>query len=161
MPSSLERQWQLLLALTARQAGVPLSELAREHEVAERTIRRDLLLLRKVGFPVAEERTDHGKKLWRVSDDRRSPPLPFSWDEAIALYLAGRFLEPFAGTYVWTAAQRAFRGLRTAAPLTPPRRRRHGPAGCPFGARCDRQDTSYRRLDGRPPTSVPALIPAA
>ena len=37
----------------------------------------------------------------------------FAFDEAIALYLGRRFLEPLAGTVFWEAAQRAFKKIRT------------------------------------------------
>jgi len=43
---------------------------------------------------------------------RTQPGLTFTFDEAMALYLGRRFLEPLAGTLFWEAAQRAFRKIR-------------------------------------------------
>ena len=40
------------------------------------------------------------------------PPLSFRYDEALALYLGRKFLEPLAGTLFWDAAQRAFQKIR-------------------------------------------------
>ena len=38
--------------------------------------------------------------------------MSFTWDEAIALFLARRHLEPLAGTHLWESAQPAFRKIR-------------------------------------------------
>ena len=38
--------------------------------------------------------------------------LTFAFDEALALYLGRRFLDPLAGTMFWEASQRAFRKIR-------------------------------------------------
>jgi proteasome accessory factor B len=40
------------------------------------------------------------------------PELTFAFDEALALYLGRRFFEPLAGTYLWDAAQSAFRKVQ-------------------------------------------------
>jgi proteasome accessory factor B len=38
--------------------------------------------------------------------------MSFAFDEALALFLGRRFLEPLAGTYLWEAAQQAFKKVR-------------------------------------------------
>ncbi len=78
-----------------------LREMAAEHGVTERTIYRDLATLQHVGFPLEERESDHGRKHWRLGNASSSPPLSFTWDEAIALFLARRHLEPLAGTQLW------------------------------------------------------------
>ncbi len=108
----LVRQWLLLRALSARRNGLTVREMADESGVGLRTIRRDLELLRQLGFPLAEETSTHGRKHWRLGSDTQSPPLHFTWDEAIALYLGRRHLEPLAGTQFWTSAQSSFRKIR-------------------------------------------------
>jgi len=55
---------------------------------------------------------DHGGKKWRIEVGGNQPGLSFAFDEALALHLGRRFLEPLAGTLFWEAAQRAFRKIR-------------------------------------------------
>ncbi len=81
-------------------------------EVHEKTIRRDLRLFKQIGFPVDEEPGPRGRKAWRMQGAPGFPEIGFRFDEALALYLGRRFLEPLAGTPVWEAAQSAFRKVR-------------------------------------------------
>jgi proteasome accessory factor B len=108
------RQWLVLRQLGARRLGVGVQELARDLGVNEKTIRRDLVTLASVGFPLAETTVEHGRKLWRLADGAAVPGLSFALDEALALYLGRRLLEPLAGTFFWQAAQNAFRKIRAS-----------------------------------------------
>jgi predicted DNA-binding transcriptional regulator YafY len=58
------RQWELLQALQSGPKA--LSELAAAHNVAGRTIRRDLEALSIVGFPVYTERHSDGITRWHL-----------------------------------------------------------------------------------------------
>ena len=51
---ALVRQWRLLRQLSARPEGLSLRELAREVEVSQKTIHRDLQLFQRAGFPLHE-----------------------------------------------------------------------------------------------------------
>lgn len=106
--TGLERQWRLLRILGARHLGATIRELAQESGVSEKTIRRDLQTFAKVGFQLQEEKQAHGRKAWKLVVSGDTPSLSFNIDEALALYLGRRFLDPLAGTYVGDAAQRAF-----------------------------------------------------
>lgn len=108
----LVRQWLLIKTLSARHFGATVQSLARELRVTDKTIRRDLATILAVGFPLEETIGGHGQKTWRISPGGNSPELHFSFDEALALYLGRRFLEPLAGTYLWEAAQNAFKKVR-------------------------------------------------
>jgi len=77
-----------------------------------KTIRRDLETFQQVGFPLQETVVEFGRKRWRLDPAKSGPGLSFALDEAIALYLARRLLEPLAGTPFWDAAQRAFKKIR-------------------------------------------------
>ena len=112
--SPLTRQWVLLRLLSARRYGATVSEMAQEVGVTERTIRRDLEVFKEVGFPLEETVGQRGRKTWRVKTTPNQPQMSFSFDEALALYLGRRFLEPLAGTVFWESAQRAFRKIRAA-----------------------------------------------
>jgi proteasome accessory factor B len=94
--------------------GLSIHEMADEAGVSQRTIRRDLELFRSVGFPLEEAVGEFGRKTWTIKPGRDQPPLAFTYDEAIALYLGGRMLEPLAGTPFGEAAGQAFRKIRAA-----------------------------------------------
>lgn len=108
------RQWVLVRMLSTRSRGLTLKEMASETGMGERTIRRDLIDLQSVGFPLVETISDHGRKHWRMADGGQAPELRFTWAEAVAVYLGRRFLEPLAGTVWWVEAQSAFRKLKAS-----------------------------------------------
>jgi proteasome accessory factor B len=108
----LVRQWVLLRTLCARHHGATVKELAEELSVSEKTIRRDLQTFQEAGFPLEEIVEQFGRKKWHVDPAKSQPGLSFAFDEAVALYLARRLMEPLAGTPFWEAAQRAFRKIR-------------------------------------------------
>lgn len=112
--SPLVRQWTLLRTLSARHYGVQVREMAQQLGVAQKTIRRDLQVFKEVGFPIEETAGDHGRKTWRMQAAPNQPSMSFTFDEALALYLGRRFLEPLAGTLFWESAQRAFRKIRAS-----------------------------------------------
>lgn len=109
--TTLLRQWTLLKTLSARRYGAALKDLASELEVSTRTIRRDLEMISRMGFPLKEEVGDFGRKMWRLENDA-GEALGFNLTEAVSLYLGRRFLEPLAGTLFWEGAQSAFRKIR-------------------------------------------------
>jgi proteasome accessory factor B len=109
---SLRRQWSLLRMLGARRFGVTVREMAEEMRVSPKTIRRDLELFRGVGFCLEETTGDFGRKTWRLGQASSLVPLSFTHEEAAALYLGRRLLDPLAGTVFWLAAQQAYRKVR-------------------------------------------------
>lgn len=112
--TAMFRQWVLLKTLSASRAGLSIREMSSQAGVNAKTIRRDLELFRRLGFPLDESTGAFGRKTWRIVSPAGQPPLAFSVDEALALLLGRRFLEPLAGTPFWEAAQRAFRKVRSA-----------------------------------------------
>jgi proteasome accessory factor B len=108
----LIRQWILLRHLSSSRHGRTVKDLADELQVGEKTIRRDLDMFRLAGFPLEETVHERGRKTWRLHHDTSRPELNFAYDEALALYLSRRFLEPLAGTPFWAASQAVFRKLR-------------------------------------------------
>src|SRR5690606_7795902 len=83
-----------------------------ELETSQRTVRRYLKTFEQVGFPLHEVVGDFGRKTWRLELDGDAPGIAFALDEALALYMGRRFLDPLAGTLVWEAAQQAFKKIR-------------------------------------------------
>jgi proteasome accessory factor B len=111
--SPLVRQWVLLQLLCARRYGMSVRELAEETGVTEKAIRRSLAMFRAAGMPLEHRIEAYGRKIWRIRLPSLRPELRFTMDEAVALYLARRLLEPLAGTYVWDAARRALAKIRS------------------------------------------------
>ncbi|MBA3315226.1 MAG: HTH domain-containing protein, partial [Planctomycetaceae bacterium] len=107
-----ERHWLLLRTLSARRHGCAVHELATEFGVNEKTIRRDLEQLQRLGFPIEERSEEHGRKRWRMREVKEIPELAFDFSEVLSLFLARRLLEPLAGTYFWDGARSAFRKVR-------------------------------------------------
>ncbi|QDU60453.1 HTH domain protein [Planctomycetes bacterium Pan216] len=109
----LIRQWNLLRTLSARRFGATIRELAQEFETSEKTISRDLAVLRQVGVPITETSGDYNRKTYRIDSSWGETELTFPYDEALALYLARHTLQPIAGTYFWSSLQRAFQKIRS------------------------------------------------
>ncbi|MCI0380209.1 MAG: WYL domain-containing protein [Gemmataceae bacterium] len=114
------RHWILLRSLGARRQGATLRDLAAEHGTSEKTIHRDLVLLRRLGFPLVHATGDHGRRHWKLDGTAGLAQLSFTLEEAAALYLGRQFLEPLAGTDFFHGAQSAFTKIRATlgdAPL--------------------------------------------
>jgi predicted DNA-binding transcriptional regulator YafY len=108
----LVRQWILLRKLCSCHFGVTIKDMMHELDVSEKTVRRDLETFQAAGFPLQEVVGEFGRKKWHIEAGKAEPGLNFAYDEAIALYLGRRFLEPLAGTLFWEAAQTAFKKIR-------------------------------------------------
>ena len=104
--TALRRQWILLKALTSRRRELTVKEMAAEAGVCEKTIRRDLDLFRSLGIPVEESVGAHGRKSWRMKD-AWGPPLAFDFEEAAALYVSRRLLDPLEDTWIGAASRNA------------------------------------------------------
>ena len=105
------RQWRLYQSLCGDPVGMTITELADTFGVSSKTIQRDLSTLRSVDIPLDEEVEQHGRKRWKVPFDTSRVP-KFTFEEAAAIYLGRRFLDPLAGTLLWNAAQRAYVKLK-------------------------------------------------
>lgn len=109
----LVRQWLLLKKLCASHVGKTVAELSSELEVNAKTIRRDIMVFRDAGFPIEEATGPSGRKSYHIANGSHLPELSFTYDEALALYLGRQYLEPLAGTFLWQAAQQAFRKIES------------------------------------------------
>lgn len=60
------RQWQLLEWLSSNPEGISVGEAAKATGMNLKTIRRDLILLREIGFDLEETVEERGRKRWRI-----------------------------------------------------------------------------------------------
>jgi len=69
-PHPLVRQWRILKLLTYSPQGFTIKELVALSGMSDKTVRRDLIFLQRVGFDMAETAEEYGRKRWRI---RRMP----------------------------------------------------------------------------------------
>lgn len=105
------RHCRLLTLLSGDERGKTLEELARLLGVNARTVRRDLATLAQSNVPLVEMTGPHGLKYWHI-DEKLVVGVRFAYDEAAALYLSRRFLEPLVGTFLWDAADSALAKIK-------------------------------------------------
>lgn len=107
-----------LLGLLQQRTSWQASELAERLEVTDRTVRRDVLRLREMGYPVESDRGVDGG--YRLGAGRGLPPLLLDDDEAVALVASLRMVALSGQDKVGESALRA---LAKLDPLLPPRLR--------------------------------------
>jgi len=105
--SPLLRQWLLLRAIASGNGAATVKSLVASTGMSEKTIRRDLAVLRRVGFPVEEKSGEFGRKTFSLATPN-IPVLQFGYDEALALYLCRRTAIGFSGTFVEQSLHEAF-----------------------------------------------------
>jgi predicted DNA-binding transcriptional regulator YafY len=110
--TALTRRFNVIRLLEARRLGASVAEIAREMGVSQKTIRRDLEFLQRINIPIEEVTGPRGRKTWRMIGKANSAPLTFTYDEAVAIYLGRRFLQPLTGTNLGEAAESALRKIR-------------------------------------------------
>ena len=89
------RQWRILKTIEAGR-HTSTGALAKEHEVTDRTIRRDIEALQEAGFPLYDE-WRNGRKIWRLVEGyKQKLTQSFTLAELAALYF-GRTLMSFLG----------------------------------------------------------------
>lgn len=108
----LLRQWKLLQMLSDSRTGIPLQDLAREFEVSDRSIRRDLAVLQTAGFPLEECLCEHRRKRWKMKPFAEL--LGFTYADLISIIMSRRFLEPLAGTPFWEGHQKVVQKVKGA-----------------------------------------------
>jgi len=96
--SQAARLHDVIRILEARY-GATVDELAEECQVHRRTIFRDLQAINDAGYPLVREAEDDGRVLYRFMTGFKSiPPITFSLDELMTLYLCRGQLEFLRGT---------------------------------------------------------------
>ncbi|MFM7844767.1 MAG: helix-turn-helix transcriptional regulator [Planctomycetota bacterium] len=110
-PSPFLRQWILLRQIAAADGAATVKYLADQTGVCDKTIRRDLDLLREAGFPITENVGEFGRKAFAIGVEV-IPTLCFTYDEALALFFCRRAVNSMEGTFFWESAQQAFNKIQ-------------------------------------------------
>jgi proteasome accessory factor B len=109
------RQWKILKRIEAGRYTTS-QDLAQEHDVTERTIRRDIEALQEAGFPLYDERVD-GRKVWRLVEGyRQRLTQSFTLSELAALYFGKNLMSFLGGAPFAQDLDAAFQKIREALP---------------------------------------------
>src|SRR5206468_5100967 len=109
------RQWKILKRIEAGRYTTA-QDLADEHGVTERTIRRDIEALQEAGFPLYDERVD-GRKIWRLVDGyRQRLTQTFTLAELSALFFSKNLMSFLGGAPFAQDLEGAFGKIREALP---------------------------------------------
>src|SRR6476659_8175251 len=85
----------MLIMLMQRRPGQTAGQLARELDVSVRTVQRYIAMLEEMGIPVYAERGPYGG--YALVRGYKMPPLIFTPEEAVAVYLGTSLLEEVWG----------------------------------------------------------------
>lgn len=109
------RQWKILKRIE-KSRYVTAADLAEEHEVAPRTIRRDIEALQEAGFPLYDDR-ESGRKIWRLLDGyQQKAQATFTMSEMAALYFGRHLMSILSGAPFAADLDSAFVKIRAALP---------------------------------------------
>lgn len=111
--STIQRQLLLLRCLLARRYGMSIQDMMDELGCGDKTVRRYIATLQEAGVPLEEMTQERGRKIWKLRSEYNIP-LGLNYEQAFALYLGRKFLEPLAGTPFWTASREAFKLIRAS-----------------------------------------------
>lgn len=106
-----------VIRLIEARHGVSVDEIADECEITRRTVYRDLGALRDAGYPLVAERSADGCMLYRfIAGFSRIPPITFSLEELMTLYLCRGQLDMLAGTPFQDDLEAIFGRIRASLP---------------------------------------------
>lgn len=110
----IERQWMILNKID-RRYGVTKQQLIEETGVSERTIERDLRILKRCFSSIREE-TEGRQKRYKFEEDYQFPALALSLPERLALILAQDVTTFLEGTPYFEALTSALRKIHATLP---------------------------------------------
>ncbi len=109
------RQWRILKTIEAGRYTTA-QDLAEQHGVTERTIRRDIEALQEAGFPLYDDRVD-GRKVWRLVEGyKQRLTQSFTLAELSALFFSKNLLSFLGGAPFAQDLESAFAKIREALP---------------------------------------------
>jgi len=113
--AQLIRQWAILKQIETNR-WTTILDIAGQHVVSTKTIRRDLAALMEAGFPLYDERYD-GKVYWRLNEEYKGLPLAsLSLSETAALYFSKKLVVNLAAPPFSNDIASAFKKIESALP---------------------------------------------
>ena len=113
--AQLIRQWASLKQIETNR-WTTISDMAGNHIVSTKTIRRDLAALMEAGFPLYDERYE-GKVYWRLNEEYKGLPLAsLSLSETAALYFSKKLVINLAAPPFSSDIASAFKKIQSALP---------------------------------------------
>ncbi|HYR86423.1 MAG TPA: WYL domain-containing transcriptional regulator [Terriglobia bacterium] len=113
--AQLIRQWAILKQIETNR-WTTILDIAEQHVVSTKTIRRDLAALMEAGFPLYDERYD-GKVYWRLNEEYKGLPLAsLSLSETAALYFSKKLVVNLAAPPFSNDIASAFKKIQSALP---------------------------------------------
>jgi predicted DNA-binding transcriptional regulator YafY len=103
-----------LIMLLQRQPNQTAAQLAQTLDVSVRTVQRYITMLDEIGIPIYAERGPHGG--YALVRGYKMPPLIFTPEEAVAVYLGTSFLEQVWGRLYQEAGRGALAKLDNVLP---------------------------------------------
>ncbi len=114
--SQAARLHDLIRILEARY-GATVDDLVEECQVTRRTVYRDLQAVLEAGYPLVNERQSDGHVLYRfITGFSKIPPITFSLEELMTLYLCRGQLEFLQGTPFQDDLEAIFGKIRSNLP---------------------------------------------
>lgn len=114
--SQAARLHDLIRILEAR-FGATVEELVEECQVTRRTIYRDLKAVEEAGYPLISERQADGQVLYSfITGYSKIPPITFSLEELMTLYLCRGQLDFLKGTPFQEDLEAIFARIRSSMP---------------------------------------------
>ena len=106
-----------LIRILETRYGATVEELVEECQVTRRTIYRDLTAIEEAGYPLISERQDDGQVLYSfIEGYNKIPPITFSLEELMTLYLCRGQLEFLQGTPFHDDLEAIFTRFRSSLP---------------------------------------------
>ena len=106
-----------LIRILETRYGATVEELVEECQVTRRTIYRDIKAVEEAGYPLISERQDDGTMLYRfITGYSKIPPITFSLEELMTLYLCRGQLEFLKGTPFQDDLEAIFTRIRSSMP---------------------------------------------
>src|SRR2546423_4635481 len=113
--AQLIRQWAILKQIETNR-WTTILDIAGQHVVSTKTIRRDLAALMEAGFPLYDERYD-GKVYWRLNEEYKGLPLAsLSLSETAALYFSKKLVINLAAPPFSNDIASAYKKIESALP---------------------------------------------
>ncbi len=106
-----------VIRILEQRYGATVAELVEECQVTRRTVYRDLGAIEEAGYPLVKEIQDSGEVIYRfVAGYKNLPPITFSLEELMTLYLCRGQLDFLQGTPFQDDLDAVFTRLRSGLP---------------------------------------------